>query len=325
MLRYRALAYFAMLLAVFIWGVNFLVVKEGIAAWNGQKFTFLAARFWLATLIYAAVLGARHRSIARAYHLKLGSIAAAIVVGIVLAAGYAFQTGYLAQKGNGPVSAAFLTSTTVLWAPLLARLTGQRVYLSTLLGAAVAMTGIVFMEWKSLSWNSDLAHWFALFAAVAFAVELLLVSRFAPKDKSIQWTMCSCLTVAIIMTVLALLSENWPAGNIGNRVGAVIFTGIFATAVALGLQNWAQAQEINRTKIIDGPRAAIIATLEPVFTTLAVIALILTGKPGQEDLSGLVLLGCALILIGTLTSELTAAKRSVEHLEPIGEAVLAKE
>ena len=56
MLRLRALAYFALLAAVFIWGVNFVVVKEAVKSWKDQEFTFLAARFWLACIAYGAVL-----------------------------------------------------------------------------------------------------------------------------------------------------------------------------------------------------------------------------------------------------------------------------
>jgi drug/metabolite transporter (DMT)-like permease len=313
MLRHRALAYFALLFAVFIWGVNFVVVKRGVEAWEGQKFTFLAARFWLACIVYGVFLIFRHRSVARALSLTVPMLLQAALVGIILATGYGFQTWYLAEKENGAVNTAFLTSTTVLWAPLLAFLFRQRVYATTIVGAILAMLGIGLMEWGNINWHSDLSHWFALFAAIAFAVEILLVSRFAPKDKSIQWTTVSCLSVASIMTLLALSQEHWiwSAKLATTRISAVIFTGIFATAVALGLQNWAQAQEINNLKIIDGPRAAIIATLEPVFTTLAVGVLIVLGIQ-QRDTPNSILpaTGCLLILVGTLVSELAAAKRS---------------
>lgn len=310
MIRHRALTYFALLFAVFIWGVNFVVVKEGIAAWEGQKFTFLAARFWLACIVYAVFLTARRRSLVKAFPLNLPTILRATLVGVILAAGYGFQTWYL--EANSAVRTAFLTSTTVLWAPLLALLFRQRPYATTVIGAVVAIIGIGLIEWP-ISWHPDPPHWFALFAAVAFAIEILLVSRFAPKDKSIQWTTISCLSVAFLMTILALSHDpwNWPTEQAIPRALAIIFTGIFATAIALGLQNWAQAQEINNVKIIDGPRAAIIATLEPVFTTLTVGTLILLGLQ-KSDTSDPTLpaVGCFLILIGTLISELAAAKRS---------------
>ncbi|HEY5884992.1 MAG TPA: DMT family transporter [Pyrinomonadaceae bacterium] len=313
MVRHRALAYLALLLAVFIWGVNFLVVKEGINAWQGQKFMFLASRFWLACIVYALILLVRHRSFSQSFGLGFRRSAAAALVGVVLAVGYGFQTGYLAQEGNGPVKAAFLTSTTVLWAPFLARILGQKVYPATAIGAVLAMGGIILMEWRNLSWSLDWAHWLALFAAVAFAVEILLVSRLAPKDQSIQWTLISCLTVAVLMTGLGLLNDDWPVGQTGERIGAVIFTGLFATAIALGLQNWAQAQEIRGEKIITGPRAAIISTLEPVFTTLAAFSLVIVGRGGEENVQGLPVLGCALILVGTLVSEFAAAKRTQDE------------
>jgi drug/metabolite transporter (DMT)-like permease len=169
---------------------------------------------------------------------------------------------------------------------------------------------------------------FALFAAIAFAIEILLVSRFAPEDKSIQWTTISCLSVAFLMTILALFLDdwNWSKGQAAWRISAVIFTGIFATAIALGLQNWAQAQQIDNRKIIDGPRAAIIATLEPVFTTLAVGVLILIGLQKQDpnDSYALPVVGCSLILIGTLVSELAAAKRSQKQEKPDDAVVQAQ-
>jgi hypothetical protein len=85
----------------------------------------------------------------------------------------------------------------------------------------------------------------------------------------------------------------------------------------LGLQNWAQAQEINEVKVIDGPRAAIISTLEPVFTTLAVGLLILLGLQGRyPDDPTLPAVGCFLILAGTLISEFAAAKRGQQREAP---------
>lgn len=318
MLRHRALAYFALLTAVFIWGVNFVVVKEATKAWEGQEFTFLAARFWLACLIYGAFLIVRHRSPTRTFSLTGSMLLPAALVGAVLAAGYGFQTWYLAQASSGAVSAAFLTSTTVLWAPLLAFLLRQRVYATTLIGAVVAMVGIVFMEWSTANWKTGWGNWLALLAAVAFAIEMLLVARFAPKDKSIQWTTVSCFCVALIMTAIALAREgwHWPAEKSASRLFAVAFTGVFATAVALGLQNWAQAQEIDHVKIIDGPRAAIVATLEPVFTTLTMGALILLGLQERDSNDPtLPAVGCFLILVGTLVSEFAAAKRTQKEGE----------
>jgi drug/metabolite transporter (DMT)-like permease len=310
MLRRRVLAYSALLLAVFIWGVSFVIVKEGVKAWEGQKFTFLAARFWLACLVYGIYLTVRNGLSRNTFPLNASMMARASLVGLVLASGYGLQTWYLVE--GSAVRAAFLTSTTVLWAPIIALMFCQRVHAATVFGATVAMTGIVLMEWENISLDSGLTHWFALLAAIAFAVELLLVSRYVPKEKNIQWTMVSCLSVALVMTILALLREpwHWPAGQTAQRSFAVIFTGIFATAVALGLQNWSQAQEIKNVKIIDGPRAALIFTLEPVFTTLLVGALILLGLQmrDQSDLT-LPAIGCCLILAGTLISELTAANR----------------
>jgi drug/metabolite transporter (DMT)-like permease len=318
--RRRALAYSALVLAVFIWGINFVVVQNGINAWGERKFTFLAVRFWIACIAYAAILIVQHGSLTKAFMLTPKAIFHASVVGLVLAGGYGFQTWYLVD--HSPVNAAFLTSTTVLWAPLLAAVFHQRVFLTTTAGAIVALIGIALIQLHDLAlWPLDLIHWFAVLAAIFFAIEILLVSRFAPSDKAIQWTAVSCFTVAVLMTVLAVVREDWswPADQAASRILAVVFTGIFATAVALGLQNWAQAQEVNQTKIIDGPRAAIISTLEPVFTAAFSLLLFLLGFTLYEPFSTpYPVIGCFLILIGTLVSELAAARRAQKRVKAEG-------
>jgi type IV secretory pathway TrbD component len=142
------------------------------------------------------------------------------------------------------------------------------------------------------------------------------VSRFVPQEKSSQWTAVSCLGVAIIMTIIALFREAWvwPEGQANIRIITVIITGTFATAIALGLQNWAQAQKTKNVKIIDGPRAAILATLEPIFTTLAVGVLMLIGlRETESAYSTLPAVGCLLILVGALVSEFAAARRSQQE------------
>jgi drug/metabolite transporter (DMT)-like permease len=328
MLRRRALAYLALLLAVFIWGVNFLVVEKGVRAWTNQKCAFLAARFWLAFLVYAGIVFVlRMRGRKDSSKLPWSKRWQALMVGVVLAAGYGFQTWYLETRTA--VSASFLTSTTVLWAAVIAFIFfRETVHRSTFIGALTAFAGIILIEWPTGPVTFKWVSAFGLFAAIAFAIEILLVSRFAPADQSLEWTMISCLGVAVLMTVISLASNlyAWVGVTTGpsqilslvfqgiyrsardpSRIFAVAFTGTFATAVALGLQNWAQAQKIGKEPIIDGPRAAIISTLEPVFTSLAVGILILLKL--QAPISAPVALGCALILCGTVLSELAAAKR----------------
>jgi drug/metabolite transporter (DMT)-like permease len=109
------------------------------------------------------------------------------------------------------------------------------------------------------------------------------------------------------MTTIAIVRErwDWPYALTADRIFAVVFTGTIATAVALGLQNWAQAQEIGTSKVIDGPRAAVISTLEPVFATLT------SGFVLHHVPHGPAAVGCLFILFGTLVSELAAAKRNL--------------
>lgn len=306
--RLRAMAYFALLGAIFIWGANFIVVKEATGAWKGAEFTYLAARFWVAAIAFYGVLAIARQPVRTMFPPDRRSFMHALVVGVVLAIGYASQTWYLTR--GSAINAAFLTSTSVLWAPLIALLMRQRVFAATLIGAGLATLGVILIERPSellpIHWWSGLA----LLSAIAFAIEILLVSRFAPQFGTLQWTAAVCVVVAIVMTIIALASETLAHGGAdgspgpwAKRIAVVLFTGVFATAFALALQNWAQSRQIGARKIIDGPRAAILSSLEPVFT------LFVGAAAGHLLPGGIGLVGCLAILAGTLVSELAAARR----------------
>ena len=94
----------------------------------------------------------------------------------------------------------------------------------------------------------------------------------------------------------ALKDQPW---QVVSRLAAA-FTGVFASAFALGMQVWAQAR-------VEPSTSALVLTLEPVF---AAVLGYLTG----ERLGWIGAAGAALILAGVLVSELAPWPRA--RLQP---------
>lgn len=301
----RLLAYCSLLAAVFIWGANFAVVKVAANEWRHFNFTLLAVRFWIAYILYRVISALFPRVFAATPGTSLQfPWKPTVWVALCLACGYGFQTRYLTD--GGPIKAAFLTSTTVLWAPLIAWLWKAKPAAATVLGALLAFLGIWMIEGSDVQSNIFLSA-LAVGAAIAFALEIILVSKFIPLTGVTEWTQRTTLVVAVIMTLLAVVFDLplWPPPFSGKVALSIVFSAVMATAVALWLQNWSQAQVDGAgLRILDGPRVAILSAMEPVFTVLVSVLLL-----GQNEVDALGAIGCTLILAGNLVSEVVAARR----------------
>jgi drug/metabolite transporter (DMT)-like permease len=103
------------------------------------------------------------------------------------------------------------------------------------------------------------------------------------------------LTVAALSLVASLLFETRPGPPSAQVWFAAAFTGLFATAVAFGVQTVAQ-------RLTTATHTALIFAAEPVFAAL--FSFLLIG----EVLGPRQLVGCGLILAGMVAAELGPAR-----------------
>ena len=212
-----------------------------------------------------------------------------IAIGLALAAGYAFQTFGL--RFTTPAKAGFITGLSVALVPI-----GQAIFLrrppslNAVVGVALATVGLGLLSLNA-ALGVNLGDLLVLCCAVAFAVHILLVGRYAPHWQPLRLAFVQIATVAVVTAALALLLERpigWPAGNVWF---AAAFTGLFATALAFFVQSRAQ-QATTPT------HTALIFAAEPVFAGL--FSFLLIGEvflPRQ-------FIGAALIVAGMLVAEL---------------------
>jgi drug/metabolite transporter (DMT)-like permease len=270
-----------MLLTVaFVWGATFVFVKTALR--EVGPFTFLAARFWLAFAVLAVPFLARLREGGRPLWRAGG------VLGTVLFAAYAFQT--VGLRTTTATRAGFLTGLFVVLVPLLSALVLRRPPVpSAWVAALLAVLGLALL---SLPMGPSLVpgDGLMLLCALMVAVHILLVDRQARRHDPVALGTVQIGTVALLSGPAALVAEPPPIHLSPAVWGAILFTALPATALALLLQVVAQ----RRTPPY---QAALLLTLEPVFAALT--AFLFLG----ERLSGRGLAGCGLILTAMLVAE----------------------
>jgi drug/metabolite transporter (DMT)-like permease len=224
------------------------------------------------------------------------ALAAPLLMGLALFAGYSLQTFGL--RLTTPAKAGFITGLSVVIVPVVSTLLlRQRLSRGVWLGVGLATVGLALLSLQAdLSVNpGDLL---VLGCALAFACQILLTGRFAPRYDPLLLTFGQIVVVAFLAGIAALALESPPMPP-GSVLFAAAFTGILATSLAFGIQTTAQ-------RFTSPTRTALVFATEPVFAAL--FSFLLIGEVlGLRQLAG-----CALILAGMITAEILRNNISVE-------------
>ena len=270
------LATWALVGVTAIWGSTFIVVKHAIVRMPVAD--FLAWRFALAA---AAMMLIRPRAVAR---LGRGGRRAGTVLGLALGSGYLFQTVGLRTTTaavSGFITGMFVVLTPVAGAVLLRQRPGR----SVLAAVALAGAGLGLLSLHGLTIGTG--ELLTLGCAAAFALHIVGLGHFAPSYDAFGLAVVQLLTTAAACVLLAL-----PHGLIAppdaGVWGALALTSLAATALAFVVQTWAQAR-------IAPTRAAVIMTMEPVFSGLFAV-LLAHETLGPRALAGAVLVVAAMLL-----------------------------
>jgi drug/metabolite transporter (DMT)-like permease len=276
-------AFVALVLVTAVWGVTFVQIKDALDTY--PLFAFLALRFAIAVATLAVPVAPRLRSLGRD-----GALAGA-ALGAMLAVGYALQTAGLQRT---TVSAAgFVTGMYVVLTPVFAYVLFRlRVGASVWLGVVLTVVGLSMLS--GVSAGSVLGDVLVLGAAAVYAVQIALMERFAPRYDALAFTTAEMAAAFAGFAIVASAAGEWEVPRGATVWGALLVTGVFASALAYAVQAWAQ-QRTSAT------RTALIFALEPVFTGIFGYAL------AGDRLGALGWAGCAVILSGILVAEPAAA------------------
>ncbi len=288
----------ALLIVSLLWGTTFVVVKGALGEISTMY--FLALRFTLATGCMLPLL----LPVWREDRQRLWpGLLSGTIAGLFLWLGYVLQTFGL--RYTTPGNSGFLTGLYVPLVPLLGAVVYRRKPLRTeLIGVIVAAAGMAVLMAPSIDRRLQFnkGDLLTLGCAVAFAFHLLMLSYFSSR-RAFAAVAVGQIACTAVLSSAALLFDPPRATWSSAVVGALLVTGIFATALAFTLQTWAQ-------QYTSVTRTAVILSLEPVF------ALATAVLSGSQALSRGALGGGALILAGILVVELKpfAARDLAEHV-----------
>jgi drug/metabolite transporter (DMT)-like permease len=286
------LALAALLGVTAVWGVTFVQVKDAVALY--PLFAFLAVRFAIATLTLAVPGTRRVRSLGGA------GTGAGALLGLLLAAGYVLQTAGLERTTVS--STGFVTGMYVVLTPLLA----LALFRSPISPAAWAGVGVSTVGLALLSGvhpGSAGGDLLVLAGAAVYSLQIVLMERFAPRYDAVAFTLVEMAAACSGLLVVALARGELGVPRGWTVWGALLVTGVFASALAFLVQTWAQ----RRTS---ATRTALAFTMEPVFAALFGITL------AGDRLGALGWTGCVAIMAGIVLAEPAAADVLKKVLRP---------
>jgi drug/metabolite transporter (DMT)-like permease len=266
-----------------VWGATFVVVKAALA--DVSPVLFLALRFSVASLALAPLLARQRRT-----SWDWRTAGAGALAGICLFTGYLTQT--LGLRLTSAPKSAFITGWSPVMVPLLSALVYRtRPRVSEVCGLLVATAGLVLMTLKGAAEAVNPGDLLTFLCAIAFAAHIVVLGHFAERMSFeilsvMQIVMAAVLSLALFWWVEPPHIRWRPA-----TIGAILVTGLFATALAFTIQAWAQ-------RYTTPTRTGLIYMLEPVFAW--VTSFLLAG----EGMSRRAAAGAVLILGGVVLVEM---------------------
>jgi drug/metabolite transporter (DMT)-like permease len=263
-----------------VWGVTFVQVKDAVEIY--PILPFLAVRFGIASAVLAPA-APRVRGLGRR------GAAGAALAGALLGAGYVLQT--LGLERTSVSSAGFVTGMYVVLTPLIALVLFRlQVGGAAWLGTGLATVGLAMLA--GIHGGSATGDLLVLAAAAVYSLQIVLMERYAPRYDPFAFTLVEMLVAFTGLALAAIPTASVPRG--WTVWGALVVTGVFASALGFLVQTWAQ-QRTSAT------RTALVFTLEPVWAAL--FGYTLAG----DRLGALGWGGCAVIMAGIVLAEPAAA------------------
>jgi drug/metabolite transporter (DMT)-like permease len=273
----------ALLVVTAVWGVTFVQVKDAVELY--PLLGFLAVRFVLATAVLAPPAARRVATLGRR------GAAAAAGLGLLLALGYVLQTAGLERttvSGTG-----FITGMYVVLTPLIAlALFRSSIGAAAWAGVALSTGGLVMLA--GIHAGSATGDVLVLVASAVYSLQIVLMERFAPLYDALAFTFVEMSAAAAGLLVVAVAHGDLGTPRGWTVWGALLVTGIFASALGFLVQTWAQRHT-------SATRTALVFAMEPAFTALFGVTL------AGDRLGTLGWGGCAAIMGGIMLAEPAAA------------------
>lgn len=277
----------AMLLcAAAIWGFGFVAQHVGMNYL--EPYAFNAIRFFigalsLAPLVYLAYRQGKLRDLNL---LTLGQ--ASLPVGVLLFAGASLQQ--VGMLYTTAAKAGFITGLYIILVPIFGLYLRHKVTLNIWIGCVIAVCGLYLLS-VGHDFSVNYGDFLVFIGAFFWAAHLWTIDYYAKQIPPVLLAMAQFIVCGLLSTGVswALETPTFSAALLAWQ--PLLYAGVVSVGIAYTLQILGQQHA-------HPAHAAIILSLETVFAALGGVWLL------DEYLDARALLGCALMLLGMLVSQL---------------------
>ncbi len=272
--------------ATVVWGSQYILIKQGLT--EIPLFLFQGIRHLIAFLGFCPWWSRFKKMNKQVFVASLLNAIAFYFLIFFVSLGLEYTT----NSSEG----AFMASMYVAFTPFVGYfMLKTKIKVLKLAGVAVAVVGMAIMLFGNsgigtLSFNGDVL---ILIGAFFNAIQIVLLEKYTNKIDTMLFVLTQMLMISgMMLGTSAILQENvvWTAIPLMTWV-SWLYLGIVAGTITLLIQ-------ANAQKMIDETRAALLYSLEPVFSIFFGILL------GAEKLTGMFILGAGLIMAGIVLSSI---------------------
>lgn len=272
------MAPWALLTVSMAWGFAFVIMKDAIERQSVNNFLF--TRFLVAVVAMILIRPQCLKLMNKA--LVLRSLAAGVFLGF----GYIFQTLGLAR--TGAAITGFVTGLYIVLTPLFASiLLRQRVSRFTWICIVIATIGLGLLSIHGFS--VGLGELLTFISAIFYALHIISLSKWSSGRDAYAMTVVQLAMCALLSGIASIPGGYSPPPDFGVW-SVVIFTAVFATAIAFIVQTWSQAH-MSATKV------AVILTMEVVFAALFAIVFGSESLTLQSSIGGVMVVSAMYLIV----------------------------
>jgi drug/metabolite transporter (DMT)-like permease len=285
----------ALLLMTLIWGGTFVIVKLSLK--DISSMLFIASRFGIASVILSLIF------FFRKVELVKKSMLPGLLLGITLFISFCTQT--IGLKYTSATKSGFITGISVVLIPFFQIFFEKKIpSKGQAFGTVVVFSGLLFLSspgnsivalFTELGSSFNFGDIMTLLCAITFGFYVVQLDIETRKHDFKTLLITQLISVTLLSLIASFLFSGFSYEPIHVQVTeylifGLLYTGVLATLINVFLQTKYQ-------KRVSPTKAGIIYSFEPIFA--ATFAFFILG----EKITNFGLVGCALIFIGLLISE----------------------
>lgn len=290
---------FLLLLTAFIWGVAFVAQSEGMEHVDAFSFSGIRMIFGVCVLLPFIIVRDKmqNKKLPDGQKTKLFDkklLVCGSMLGVVFFCACNLQQFSFYYSSAGKI--AFITALYMFFVPLFGLFFKKRVPWLTWVCVAFGFVGLYFLCIDPANLGGiNVGDLLAMGCAVFFAVQILMIEKFAPDVDGVKLSCMQFLVAGVMSCICMFVFESPSLPAIGNAIIPLLYAGVMSCGIAYTLQIVGQ-------KFTESTIASLIMCMESVFAVLASALLL------NEVLTTREVIGCVIMFVAIILSQVSETK-----------------